>query len=372
MSTYTIDFENTTINGNKLRGKATLTIGDIVIEPPQQSGDILYMDGINIHTEPRSSVTTTDKRLKFLSENGIQIVRHRVYWENFVTDPTGTMKAIKDVADAADKYGLKVLWNPGHQFELSSYFGTGGKGFPVDMIQSLIGNRSNFATADDAKKAFLRRLYDNNGTYKGKKLWDAAADYVIQSHVNIVKDRPSSLGYMLYNEPPIFADSDHEKLKAYVEYVGNKVVELDRDAHIFINHRHTRGGLPNQFFNANDAKRTLPDISNGRAVYTTHHYFKPADSFTYHFNKLAEFRQVLGVPILVSEWGIRDIFPMDAARMKQWIDGLKQMGIPQILWTFDGSQTQHTAYSDSYTENSRKVWTSLMAAMGRTTVGAPK
>lgn len=76
-----------------------------------------------------------DESFKILSKAGIiDHVRFRFYWESFVKNPVEFMKEIKKVAETADKYGLKIIYD-NHQFHTSSWLDNDdGTGFPAFLF----------------------------------------------------------------------------------------------------------------------------------------------------------------------------------------------------------------------------------------------
>ena len=73
---------------------------------------------------------------KKLSEAGMNHIRYRFYWESYERDPFSFMDEIKSVAKAADKYGVKVLYD-NHQYDTSSWLNPErGTGFPFSLFEN--------------------------------------------------------------------------------------------------------------------------------------------------------------------------------------------------------------------------------------------
>ena len=70
---------------------------------------------------------------KMISEAGLNHVRFVFYWEAYERDPEAFMKEIKSVANAADKYGLKIIYD-NHQWHTSSWLEDRGTGFPWSLF----------------------------------------------------------------------------------------------------------------------------------------------------------------------------------------------------------------------------------------------
>jgi aryl-phospho-beta-D-glucosidase BglC (GH1 family) len=99
----------------------------------QVTTDIEPYVGVNmrgVHTavsETKSNVSAGslpanyyEDSFRILSEAGMNHVRYTVYWEAYVVNPTSFMNELQMVANTADKYGIKVIYD-NHQFHTSSY-----------------------------------------------------------------------------------------------------------------------------------------------------------------------------------------------------------------------------------------------------------
>src|SRR5215475_532607 len=66
--------------------------------------------------------------------NIIDHIRYRFYWESYVKNSSAFLKEIEDVANTADKYGLKIIYD-NHQFHTSSWMNPSrGTGFPAFLF----------------------------------------------------------------------------------------------------------------------------------------------------------------------------------------------------------------------------------------------
>ena len=63
-------------------------------------------------------------------------IRYVFYWETYEKNPSQFVKEIKKVANPADKWGLKVIYDS-HQFHTSSWRDPKNRtGFPPELFQS--------------------------------------------------------------------------------------------------------------------------------------------------------------------------------------------------------------------------------------------
>lgn len=72
---------------------------------------------------------------RILSDAGMNHVRYTFYWEGFIVNPEAFINELLAVANTADKYGIKVLYD-NHQFHTSSYLNPQrGNGFPYFLFE---------------------------------------------------------------------------------------------------------------------------------------------------------------------------------------------------------------------------------------------
>jgi len=377
---------------------------DFLVSVAQPSG-LPFMFGTNKLVAPLSTITTQDKLLKFGKDNGFDLMRVRVYRSSHQVNPALVNAQIKATADAADKYGIKVIWTF-MQYQYSPYFNNfkydsedviigKGSGFPADMVQGLIGtqNLTTRTLQNQAKKLFLRKLYDNAGTYNGKALWDDYADWMISIFVNPLKDRPSTFGYEIANEPEIVLFADYDKLRKMQEHIGNKIVAIDTDARIIADNVYL--GLYSDttvtkpaFYSTAAVPRALPTLTNGRTVYGPHFYQKVwADNdYAYNFGqvqKIAALRWdeatsktvALATPreVILGEWDV-ETWPADPIQMTKMRDSAKAYGFAGMChYGFDSSDMSHSCFDSSYNPTTtRNVWPAMLQVLGHAQVGSPK
>jgi hypothetical protein len=352
--------------GKSMSFTLDMGIKDLVVSPPVQPEDLPFMHAINKNIGSRSSVTTQTKLLEFIKANGFGGISIPIYWEKYLQDPVEYTADLNETADAADLHGLKVLYSF-KQFKLSSVFG--GIGFPPAVVKAAIGSVSSYASELEAKRAFMRKYYDNAFEVNGQKIWDAHADFMKTILAEPYRNYASTLGYEIFNEPPVSADVDHDKLKLLQEYIGNQLVGLDPDAWICAPHRHSLG-YKVDWYSIDNIKRTFPNILNNKVIYGPHIYWKQALKVPgYNFEEVAKIQLALSelynrtIPVFVTEWDV-EVFPADAAAMKSIIDAAKVRKWSLFLWIFDSADVNHRCFTDNYdVETKRNVWPALLKAM---------
>ncbi|MDW0143397.1 MAG: hypothetical protein QOK69_00295, partial [Nitrososphaeraceae archaeon] len=60
---------------------------------------------------PSAHENYIEDSLKMISEAGLNHVRFVFYWEAYERDPEAFINEIKSVANAADRYGLKIIYD---------------------------------------------------------------------------------------------------------------------------------------------------------------------------------------------------------------------------------------------------------------------
>lgn len=365
---------------------STFTINIPAPQPPT----IPFMHGVNKSPRSLSTVTTQAKIEKFIADNGFGLLRVRAYYADYFADPAGYIAKIKETADAADAAGLKVIYCLGMQVNLSPYFAKFGRaatfiGFPSEMVEAVIGPYTSWPTEKDAMVAFMRKYWDNKDTtlWNGKKLWDAHAEFALAIINGAgLANRASTLGYEIFNEPPLNLDVDFANLAGLQSYIGNKIIAVDADAWIIANHPFlglwTDSISKPTFWNVANIAESLPKVSNGKVVYAPHTYTKSwisgtgQNDWNYMKNEIAQVQANTGVKVIIGEWAV-EVEPAEPAAIATIIADAKAKGWPLCWWSFDTSDLHHALYTGNYDENAPKFWSAVLQGMGKTsTVGSPK
>jgi aryl-phospho-beta-D-glucosidase BglC (GH1 family) len=117
-----------------------------VVSAQQTNGNVSYLgvDMSGFYTrDPQARNPTYDlpanyfeNSFKILSEAGMNHVRFVLYWESYVKDPASFINELNAVANAADKWGIKVIYD-NHQFHTSSWLNPQrGTGFPSFLFEN--------------------------------------------------------------------------------------------------------------------------------------------------------------------------------------------------------------------------------------------
>ena len=162
---------------------------------------------------PSAPSNYIDSSLKMISEAGLNHVRFLFYWEAYEKNPELFMKEIESVAKAADKWGIKVIYD-NHQWHTSSWLESKGTGFPWSLLQgnSKYDKGGGGNTPDTTAKAFWNDWWNRSVKDKqGKDGWTLMAAF-LNKIVNVVDNHSSTLGYEILSEPHVDSANQWSKI----------------------------------------------------------------------------------------------------------------------------------------------------------------
>ncbi len=197
--------------------------------------------GVNmrgVHTavsETKSNISVTslppnyyEDSFRIFSEAGMNHVRYTIYWEAYVVNPTSFMNELQILADTADKYGIKVIYD-NHQFHTSSYLNPQrGNGFPSALLEGDpkfpygAGGSPKYQSANLWWTDWWNRsIRDVNGTDG----WVLLLGF-LQRIVNAVDSHPSTLGYEILSEPQVHSPDQWEKIGTFNSFIINELRKI--------------------------------------------------------------------------------------------------------------------------------------------------
>jgi hypothetical protein len=178
---------------------------------------------------PESPKDYIDDSFKIFSESGINCIRIPIHWESYEKNKDEFLEELNFLSNTADKYNILCIYD-NHQWKCSSYLGY-GIGFPNSLLISYFhkdnpeGNSQNAPNNDDLKN-FWNNWWDRKlTTIDGKDGWDAQLDY-LEKVVERVKDKKSTLGFEILNEPQVYRQGDFHKVGNYHNYILEKLTKL--------------------------------------------------------------------------------------------------------------------------------------------------
>jgi hypothetical protein len=246
-----------------------------------------------------------DDSFRILSQAGMNHVRFVLYWEAYDKDPSAFINELATVARAADKWGIKVLYD-NHQFHTSSWLNTrNGTGFPESLFKN---NPTAYPYGSGGGPRYLtakvwwtnwwnRAIKDASGTDG----WTLQANF-LKKIVNTVDNHPSTLGYEILSEPQVHSIDEWSKIGTYNTFMVNQLRTLTQKTiaysmNIPIDLKSSIG------LNAENLAKMAP-TNKTNVVFKISLYGVPA-GHNYQIQRLNIFikaAQLAGVPLYIGEW----------------------------------------------------------------------
>lgn len=175
-----------------------------------------YQNHSRVPTPPTEYIADS---FKIFKEAGIRCIRFPLYWESYEKNPEEFNQELDNVSSAAEKYDILCLYD-NHQWECSSYIGE-GIGFPNSLlIQSFEPDPdSSGRPSRQELKKFWNGWWDKKlESTEGKDGWDAQLEFIL-GVIKRVKNKNSTLGFEILNEPQVFRQVDFRKVGNYHDYI---------------------------------------------------------------------------------------------------------------------------------------------------------
>ena len=241
---------------------------------------------------------------RILSEAGMNHVRFVLYWEAYVKDPASFMSEINAVANAADKWGIKVIYD-NHQFHTSSWLNPQrGTGFPSFLFENnpMYPSGAGGGTRYPAAQLWWtdwwnRSVKDVNGTDG----WTLLADF-LKKIVSTVDSHQSTLGYEILSEPQVHNVDQWEKIGNFNTLITNELRTLTQKTIAYSMNIPVDLKGPIDLNSENLAKMAPANKAN--VVFKISLYGLPSPG-SYQGDRLNIFVQagkLAGVPLYIGEW----------------------------------------------------------------------
>jgi hypothetical protein len=166
-----------------------------------------------------------DNSFNILSHAGMNHVRYTLYWEGYIANPTAFINELQMVANAADKYGIKVLYD-NHQFHTSSYLNPQrGNGFPSALFEG--DPKFSFGSGGSPKYQSANLWWTDwwNRSIKdvnGQDGWLLLLNF-LKNVVNTVDNHESTLGYEILSEPQVHSSDQWQKIGTFNTFMVNEL-----------------------------------------------------------------------------------------------------------------------------------------------------
>jgi hypothetical protein len=293
---------------------ATINTASIhVVSAQQTDGDVTYLgvDMSGFHTRnPQARNPSYDlpanyfeDSFRILSEAGMNHVRFVLFWESYIKDPTSFMNELNAAANAADKWGIKVLYD-NHQFHTSSWLNPQrGTGFPSFLFENNpayplgSGGGTQFPAAQSWWTNWWNRsIKDANGSDG----WTLLADF-LKKIVTTLDAHPSTIGYEILSEPQVHNVDQWEKIGNFNTFITNELRTLTQKTIAYSMNIPVdlRGPIG---VNPENLAKMAPD-NKTNVIFKVSLYGLPSEP--YQGDRLDTFiqaRQLAEVPLYFGEW----------------------------------------------------------------------
>jgi Cellulase (glycosyl hydrolase family 5) len=244
-----------------------------------------------------------EESFKLIHDAGLNHVRYLLYWESYVRNPSLFMQELETVADTADRWGIKVLYD-NHQWHTSSWLESRATGFPSFLFTNnpQLEMESGGNTNDEGARIWWtdwwnRSIRDANGNDG----WSLLAGF-LTGLVSALDNHPSTIGYEILSEPQIHSDDQWEKVGQFNTFMVNELRKVTQKTIAFSQQVPASINAQNiEVIPENQAKMAPANKNN--IVFKISLYGVSTDSFQEaRLDGLVEAAQMMGVPIYVGEW----------------------------------------------------------------------
>ena len=261
---------------------------------------------LNYERFPSITIPTDyyDQSFKLIKNIGMNHIRYVLYWEAYENNPSLFLQELENVANIADKWGLKIIYD-NHQYHTSSWLDENrGTGFPSFLFdKSLYPINSGITTSSNSTELWWtnwwnRTIIDQNNTIDG---WNLQANF-LKNIVKLLDNHNSTYGYEILNEPQIFSEDQWSKIGKYYKYMinelrnqTNKTIVIDMT--IPITFKNSSINLTSE-----NMAKIIPQDSN--SIFKISLYGIPKDN-NYQEQKLElllNVSKIAKIPIYIGEW----------------------------------------------------------------------
>ena len=261
---------------------------------------------LNYERFPSITIPTDyyDQSFKLIKNIGMNHIRYVLYWEAYENNPSLFLQELENVANIADKWGLKIIYD-NHQYHTSSWLDEKrGTGFPSFLFdKSLYPIDSGITTSSNSTELWWTNWWNRNIIDQNNKIdgWNLQANF-LKTIVKLLDNYNSTYGYEILNEPQIFSQDQWSKIGKYYKYMTNelrnqtnKTIVLDMTIPIKFQD-------PAINLTSENMAKIIPQDSN--SIFKISLYGIPKDN-NYQEKKLElllNVSKIAKIPIYVGEW----------------------------------------------------------------------
>jgi Cellulase (glycosyl hydrolase family 5) len=246
-----------------------------------------------------------DDSFRIISKAGMNHVRFIFYWEAYEKHPAEFIKELTTVAQTADKYRLKVMYD-NHQFHTSSWLDNKrGTGFPASLFKNyptLYPYNGGGSTEYPAAKVWWTNWWNRSVKDVGTGVdgWTLQANF-LKKIAGVVDSHPSTIGYEILSEPQLHSTDQWGKIGTYNTFMVN---QLRTQTHKTIAYSMN---IPIDLKNSSITPTNLAEMAPSNrtnVVFKISVYAVPAEG-NYQQKRLDLFikaARLAGVPLYIGEW----------------------------------------------------------------------
>ena len=261
---------------------------------------------LNYERFPSITIPTDyyDQSFKLIKNIGMNHIRYVLYWEAYENNPSLFLQELENVANIADKWGLKIIYD-NHQYHTSSWLDEKrGTGFPSFLFdKSLYPMNSGITTSSNSTELWWTNWWNRNIIDQNNKIdgWNIQANF-LKTIVKLVDNYNSTYGYEILNEPQIFSQDQWSKIGKYYKYMTNELRKQTNKTIVLDMTIPIKFQDPAINLTSENMAKMIPQDSN--SIFKISLYGIPKDN-NYQEKKLElllNVSKIAKIPIYVGEW----------------------------------------------------------------------
>jgi hypothetical protein len=261
---------------------------------------------LNYERFPSITIPTDyyDQSFKLIKNIGMNHIRYVLYWEAYENNPSLFLQELENVANIADKWGLKIIYD-NHQYHTSSWLDEKrGTGFPSFLFdKSLYPMNSGITTSSNSTELWWTNWWNRNIIDQNNKIdgWNIQANF-LKTIVKLVDNYNSTYGYEILNEPQIFSQDQWSKIGKYYKYMTNELRKQTNKTIVLDMTIPIKFEDPAINLTSENMAKMIPQDSN--SIFKISLYGIPKDN-NYQEKKLElllNVSKITKIPIYVGEW----------------------------------------------------------------------
>ncbi len=286
-----------------------------------------------------------DESFKLIKEAGLNHVRFLYYWEAYEKNPELFMKELDAVANAADKYGIKVIYD-NHQWHTSSWLEKRGTGFPVALFENnSLYPKDGGGNIEIPAKKWWSNFWDRSiKDAQGNDAWKLQSDFM-KKVVTKLDSHPSTFGYEILSEPHVDTVDEWAKIGKFNSFMADELRKVTQKAILYSMNVPVDLKGPINLSPENLAKMAPTNKEN--VMFKISVYGVP-DRDQYQkqrFDIFLKTRELTGIPLYVGEWNnvvrtpVNGVFTLDPTK-----SGLNQDNTNAMLQSFKKQNVSGSAF----------------------------